>query len=130
MTRNLNELNTFSESFETRLCRSAKYTAVCLVVFAILVVIGVFVPMNNVKPGPPVHAADPDDHEAKSLTTTEDVIAEHLWLSGDRRRGENLMVFVFNVLTVVGMVMVIAYTAYGMSSLPIGMIRFEFRKLD
>lgn len=47
----------------------------------------------------------------------------HLLLDEVRvERGESVMVFVLNVLNVVGMAFLILYTGYGLSVLPLGMI--------
>ena len=37
-------------------------------------------------------------------------------------KADNLLVFLLNVLSCIGMILLIIYTAYGMSSLPFGMI--------
>ncbi|TRY62684.1 hypothetical protein TCAL_04648 [Tigriopus californicus] len=97
------------EPFSTQLCRALKYELICLAIFAVLIVIGIFLPYKG--PGP-----NPNSTYIQEMDRilTEEFEVQH---------GENLMVFLLNVLNVIGMFFLIFYTAYGMSSLPFGMIR-------
>ena len=98
-------------SRSSKLCRALKYELACLIVFAGLILVGIFVPMGD-SPSPP-----------HNLTTWQKIefIIEHEF--GEAEKGQNLMVFILNVLNVVGMFFLILYTGFGLSTLPIGMIR-------
>lgn len=106
----ITELLLFAESFNSKLCRAVKFTALCVLFFIVLITIGIFIPFSNVDPSP-----------GPNVTAWEEI--EYRFQLFEAQKGENLIVFIMNVLSVIGMVLLIFYTGYGMSSLPIGMIR-------
>ncbi len=87
----------------SRLWRSVKWTSLCVLSFGLLVVVGVFVPWGDVQPN-------------------QVVVDAFASASETRLHAQNLMIFLLNVLSLVGMVLLIAYTGYGITSLPAGMI--------
>ena len=93
-----------------RFLRAMKYTSACLFIFVVFVVMGLFIPFD----GPP-----------KDGTTKwkeiEEIIMDNIMMDGTM--GDNLLVFLLNVLSVIGMMLLIVYTAYGMSAIPCGMIQ-------
>ena len=50
----------------------------------------------------------------------QDIIENNVMINSSK--ADNLLVFLLNVLSCIGMIILIIYTAYGMSSLPFGMI--------
>jgi len=91
----------------TKLCHSIKFTLLSLVCFALLVVAGIFIPFNG---NPPSNSTEWQKFE---------------WFLDelDSNKGHDLIVFLLNILNIVGMGLLIFYTGYGLSSLPCGLIR-------
>ena len=98
------------ESTGRRLCRAFKYTLASLFLFGLLVLLGLFLPYNNDNP-------TWVQRSATSYPILDEIVEEQ-----DTGRGENLILFLTNVLNVIGMFLLILYTAYGMSVLPCGMV--------
>lgn len=96
------------ESFRKKICRALKYTSVLLLFFLVIAVGGCFIPLGG----------DPVPH---NVTGWEKI--EYLFQEVKVEKGENVMVFMLNVLNVIGMILLIFYTGYGMSSMPINMIK-------
>ncbi len=102
------------EPFRSKMCRAVKYTGILIVIFVALVIAGYFIPAGDDLP--------PNNGTAAQLQE---------WLEGleyefedfGRVKGENILVFLLNVLNMVGMFFFVIYTGYGMSSLPVGMIK-------
>ena len=67
---------------------------------------------------------DPMPEDTSNLSQwqiVEDIIQKNV--NTDNSKVDNLLVFLLNVLSCVGMIILIVYTAYGMSSLPFSMIK-------
>ena len=102
------------ESFGTKLCRALKYEALVVILLASLIAVGIFAPVGPVPPSPIPH-----NYSSSSLYELDEVIGQEF----KGGRAGTVVVFLLNTLNVVGMVLLVLYTGYGMSSLPIGMIR-------
>ena len=66
---------------------------------------------------------DPMPPKETNLTQwqiVQDIIENNVMINSSK--ADNLLVFLLNVLSCIGMVILIIYTAYGMSSLPFSMI--------
>ena len=67
---------------------------------------------------------DPMPEDTSNLSQwqiVEDIIQKNV--NTDNSKVDNLLVFLLNVLSCIGMIILIVYTAYGMSSLPFSMIK-------
>ena len=67
---------------------------------------------------------DPMPEDTSNLSQwqiVEDIIQKNV--NTDNSKVDNLLVFLLNVLSCIGMIILIIYTAYGMSSLPFSMIK-------
>jgi len=100
-----------ADSCGRRFCRAFKYTLASLFLFGLLVLMGLFLPQ--------IH---PTSRPDLSLAAPALRILEHVTFDHDNTRLENLLLFLVNVLNLIGMTLLIVYTAYGMSVLPCGMI--------
>eukprot|EP00128_Syssomonas_multiformis_P016353 Colp12_sorted_trinity150504_noHs@9730 len=85
-----------------KMCAAFKYTLGTIIVVVALLLIGVFVRPS----GPPT-----DD----KLDFIKEVLTEN--------RGENALSFVVGILTLLGLILWVVYTAVGLFGLPIGMIK-------
>lgn len=93
------------ETCGKKLCRALKYTSASLTLFAALVVLGIFLPFEG-------------SSSSSSITDKLDFVLANV----QANRGQDLFVFLVNVVSVVGMLLLIVYTGYGMSVLPCGLI--------
>jgi hypothetical protein len=100
------------EPFRSKMCRAIKYTGILIAVFTALVVAGYFIPAGD----------DLPPHNGTTLQEWRSAL-EYEFEEFKRERGENILVFLLNVLNMVGMFFFVIYTGYGMSSLPVGMIK-------
>ena len=101
-----------------RFQRALKYTSACLVLFGVFVIMGLFIPFGEVP------STDGNSTEWDSMSEWQQMV--HIIESNlqiDDSKASNLLVFLLNVLSLVGMVLLVIYTAYGMSSMPFGMIQ-------
>jgi len=96
-------------SVSAKLCRSLKFTLLSLLLFSVLVTVGIFLPFRE---SPPNNGTEWQKFE----WYFEELAAN---------KGEDLLVFILNILNVIGMLLLIVYAGYGLSSLPCGMIRGE-----
>ncbi|XP_060082388.1 probable lysosomal cobalamin transporter [Ylistrum balloti] len=94
-------------SDKSRCCLALKYTVVFIIIVGVLLLIGAFVPTKN-PPNP--NATDYQKIEAlfADLTTND---------------GEDALSFVISIISLLGMCALVTYTAYGMSALPMGLIK-------
>ncbi len=94
------------ESFGTRMWRAIKFTSLFALVFLGLVALGFFLPLGNISP--------PDN------STHHDY---YYWVEQSVGKSGGLVVFILNVLNLLGMILLVVYTGYGMSSLPATLIK-------
>jgi LMBR1 domain-containing protein 1 len=88
---------------KTRCCISLKYSAVFLLIAAVLFIIGAFVPFHG----------HPSSNNSTNVTVWEEILSE---IGNDR--GETALSFMISALAVVGVFLLVVYTASGMSSWP------------
>ncbi|ESO86626.1 hypothetical protein LOTGIDRAFT_235253 [Lottia gigantea] len=91
---------------KSRCCTALKYLCVFIIFAAVLFCIGAFVPTKTLP--------NKNDTEWKQI----EALIEEMGSNG----GEDAISFTISVLSLIGMLLLILYTAYGMSSLPIGLI--------
>ncbi|XP_023346067.1 probable lysosomal cobalamin transporter isoform X2 [Eurytemora carolleeae] len=89
-----------------KLCKSIKFTFVSLLLFSFLVVGGIFIPFNGMPPS--------------NETSWEKI--EWFFYELDANKGEDLLVFILNVVNLIGMIILIIYTGFGLSSFPWGIL--------
>ena len=68
----------------------------------------------------PFNDFSPKETNATKWEIVEEIIEKNVRI--DSSKADNLLVFLLNILSCIGMIFLIIYTAYGMSSLPFGMI--------
>ncbi|KAL5022678.1 hypothetical protein ScPMuIL_001833 [Solemya velum] len=90
-----------------RCCRAFMFTLVFLLIVVVLLLIGAFVPKNNIP----------------NANSTEWQKIQSLFNQLGTNDGEDALSFVMSSLSLIGMLSLILYTGYGMSALPIGMIK-------
>ncbi|XP_032817427.2 lysosomal cobalamin transport escort protein LMBD1 isoform X1 [Petromyzon marinus] len=95
------------DSTRSRLCTAFKYTIGFVVVCGVLLLIGAFVPLE-----PPT---DTNSTEWEKL--------EYLFQELGSGHGVDALAFSISTLTLAGMLCLIIYTAYGMSALPVNLIK-------
>ena len=79
---------------------------------------GIFIPFGEVP------STDGNSTEWDSMSEWQQMV--HIIESNlqfNDSNASNLLVFLLNVLSLIGMVLLVIYTAYGMSSMPFGMIQ-------
>jgi len=96
-----------SPSVQARLCHSIKYTLLFIFLLSVLVLGGIFIPFNGLPPN------NKTDWQQFQWFLEEVEVTQ----------GHDIIVFILNVLMVVGMLILVVYTGYGTSSLPCGLIR-------
>ena len=94
------------ETCGKKMFRAFKYTSASLVLLALLILLGIFLPFEGSPP--PVDSVD------------EKIV--YLWNQMKANEGKDLVVFLINTVSVIGMFLVIIYTAYGMSAWPFSLI--------
>ena len=72
---------------------------------------GLFIPFDPIPP---------KESNLTQWQIVEDIIGSNVMINSSK--ADNLLVFLLNILSCIGMVILIIYTAYGMSSLPFSMI--------
>ncbi|XP_041357046.1 probable lysosomal cobalamin transporter [Gigantopelta aegis] len=92
---------------KSRCCSSLKYMIVFVIIVAALLLIGAFVPTRVVP--------NANQTEWKNI----ELLFKDLASNG----GEDSLSFVISCLSLLGMLALVTYTAYGMSALPIGLIK-------
>ncbi|KAK6180086.1 hypothetical protein SNE40_012298 [Patella caerulea] len=92
---------------KSRCCTALKYLIVFIIFAAVLCFVGAFVPTKSLP----------------KANSTEWKQIEALIKDMGHNGGEDAISFTISVLSLIGMFSLILYTAYGMSSLPIGLIR-------
>ena len=95
-------------SLTQKLCHSFKYTLLSVFLFIILVISGIFLPFNGTPP---------------PSNSTEWQKIEWFFEELEKNNGQDLLLFILNILNIVGVSFLILYTGYGLSSLPCGLIR-------
>jgi len=90
-----------------KICHSVKFSLLSVLLFSVLIVVGIFLPFNG---SPPSNSTDWEKFE---------------WFFDELEadRGQDLLLFLLNTLNLIGIVLLILYTGYGLSSLPCGLIR-------
>ncbi|XP_077990655.1 putative lysosomal cobalamin transporter [Glandiceps talaboti] len=91
---------------KSRICGALKFTIVFVIIAGVLLLIGAFIPTQ----------APPNKNE------TEWQKLQDLFEGLGTNHGENAVSFCINCLTLIGMLLLVVYTAYGMNALPIDMI--------
>lgn len=91
-------------TLKQRIWGGLKYTIFLLLIFIILLIIGIFV-----KPGTP-----PNDSSIKDWAT---------YISDANNGGESSIAFAVACLALIGFLVWITYTAYGLSAFPIGLLK-------
>lgn len=104
------------EPFRRKMMRAVKYTCVLVAIFVALVVAGYFIPIDGGDLPPNNGTAYLSHFEGESE-------AEYEFQRPRRVKSENILVFLLNVLNVVGMFFFVVYAGCGFSSLPYGMIK-------
>ncbi|XP_021342280.1 probable lysosomal cobalamin transporter [Mizuhopecten yessoensis] len=94
-------------SNKTSCCSALKYTVVFVIIVAVLLMIGAFVPTKNL-PNPNATDYQKIKDLFSDLTTND---------------GEDALSFVISIISLLGMCALITYTAYGMSAMPMGLIK-------
>lgn len=90
-----------------RMCGAMKYTIVFIVAASIILLVGSFVPLKH----PPSNVSQWDD---KLNYLKNEIKTSH---------GETALTFTIGLLTFVGLLSIITYTAYGMTVLPLELIK-------
>ncbi|KAL3867711.1 hypothetical protein ACJMK2_040577 [Sinanodonta woodiana] len=93
---------------KTRCCGALKYCIAFLIILVTLFLIGFFVPGN----GPPADA-----------NSTELIKIKMLFENLGSIKGTDALSFIISVLSLLGMLALLTYTAYGMAALPIGLVK-------
>lgn len=91
----------------SKICGALKYTLVFLLVAAILIIVGSFIPLK----------------EAPHTNSTDWEKIEFLIGELGNNKGEDVLSFVLSILTVVGMIVFLIFGGYGMSAWPCGLIK-------
>lgn len=91
----------------SRCCTALKYTVVFLLIALVVLLVGAFVPLRT----PPKNMTAISD-KMKYLEKELEVYSN----------GEQCVSILIGVLSMFGMILIVMYTGYGMSALPIGMI--------
>lgn len=91
-----------------RMCGALKYTIGFLIVAVVLLLVGAFAPLKK-PPGNVTH------WDKKLLFMKDELLHSH--------NGETALSLVMGFLSFIGMVIMITYTAYGMTSLPFSMLK-------
>lgn len=94
------------ESVCKKLLRALKYTSASIFLLVGLILLGIFLPFE----GTPPNSDDIDER------------IEFAWQAFQANEGVDLVVFLLNAVSIVGMFLIIVYTGYGMSSWPCGLI--------
>ena len=94
-------------SFRERICYSIKFTLLSIFIFILLVTAGIFLPFNGSPP--------PNSTEWQKIEWFFDEL--------EANKGQDLLLFILNTLNIIGVLFLILYTGYGLSSLPCGLIR-------
>ncbi|CAI9727329.1 Hypothetical predicted protein [Octopus vulgaris] len=92
----------------TRCCGAFKYTFVFVLIAAVLLILGAFLPKRDI--------------DNASNATDWQKIEDLLKSLGDNR-GEDALSFLISSLSLLGMLAIITYTAYGMSAMPVRLIK-------
>lgn len=95
------------ETTGQRLCRALKYTSASLILLIILVLLGIFLPFESSQ----TWQGDLTDYAMKS------------WAIFKVNEGFEMIVFLMNVISVVGLGLLILYTGIGLTSLPCQLIK-------
>ncbi|XP_022093239.1 probable lysosomal cobalamin transporter [Acanthaster planci] len=90
-----------------RICGAIKYTACFVISAAVLLVIGAFVPLQEIP--------------NRNATNWEDF--EYLLTEFGKSKGETALYFLIGFVTLIGMLGLIFYTAYGVTALPVDLIK-------
>ena len=94
-------------SLSQKICHSFKYTLLSAFLFTILAISGIFLPFNGSPPS----------------NSTEWQKIEWFFEELEANNGQDLLLFILNILNIIGVSFLILYTGYGLSSLPCGLIR-------
>ncbi|GAB1607377.1 probable lysosomal cobalamin transporter [Argonauta hians] len=92
----------------TRCCGAFKYTFVFVLIAVVLLTMGAFLPKRDISNAP----------NATDWQKIEDLLKS----LGDNR-GEDALSFLISTLSLLGMLAIVTYTAYGMSAMPIRLIK-------
>jgi len=107
-------------SFTRRMGRAFKYTLASLFLCGLLVLLGIFLPVqNSPKAG---HWYNGNGNVALDAVVADFNTYGNHTSGGIEDKAKNLFVFLINVLNIVGMILMVIYTSYGMSVLPTTMI--------
>ncbi|CAG2123079.1 unnamed protein product, partial [Medioppia subpectinata] len=98
---------------EGRFCGAFKYSVGFLFVAVILLLIGAFIPLHEYHP------------HNNGTNSSSEWIDDMKFIIDDlsRNRGEDALSMVLSILSSVGVIYLVIFTGFGMSSFPIGLIR-------
>ena len=95
-----------------RCCTAFKYSSVFVVLGGVVVLTGAFLPMTQLPAG----------NGTDNATSWEDKIKFLIDELG-ANRGEDTLAFSVNIVTILGMIAIVVYTAFGLSALPLELIK-------
>ena len=95
-----------------RCCTAFKYASVFVVLGVVLVLTGAFLPMTQLAPS----------NGTSNGTSWEDKIKFLIDELG-ANRGEDTLAFSVNIVTILGMLAVVVYTSFGLSAMPLELIK-------
>jgi len=95
-----------------RCCTAFKYSSVFVVLGGVLLLTGAFLPMTQLPPS----------NSTENGTSWEEKIAFLIDELG-ANRGEDTLAFSVNIVTILGMIAVVVYTAFGLSAMPLELIK-------
>ncbi|GFN89415.1 lmbr1 domain containing 1 [Plakobranchus ocellatus] len=96
-----------NSTFKARCCASLKYCIVCVIIAVVFLLIGALVPGRS----------------SPNANSTEWQKIDFLLHDMNQTRLEDALSFVISIFTLVGMLLLIMYTAYGMSAMPMDLIK-------
>nr|XP_022319135.1 probable lysosomal cobalamin transporter [Crassostrea virginica] len=97
---------------KSRICSALKFTIVSLFIVVTLMLVGAFVGVNHGSPSP-------NGNNTNQWKRIVDMFKEF----GTETRAEDALSFVMSILSLLGMLALIMYSAYGMSAMPMSLIK-------
>ena len=94
------------ETFGRKMCRAFKYTSASVMALVALILLGIFLPFET----------SPNVHNLSQYFQAE-------WQIFETNEGFEMVVFVLNSVSVVGLFLLVIYTSIGMSAIPYNLIK-------